>query len=160
MGHWRSCTPVLGWKCCFNRNTTRWIICTVFYTLPCLCFPLCRFLESMVSDGDVWAAPHLDFWRRPETWSQDGIRSLSVSCGFRGFCNLQTSSRWTCKQEEFCLNRLMGHRVQVALTVPSDQILQGCREPLSPHVLLFGHSCQRQECPVHLKLQDMMVVCV
>lgn len=52
----------------------------------------------------------------------------------------------------------MGHRVQVAPRVPSDQKIQGLQELPSPHVLLFGHSCQRQECLVHLKLQEMTVV--
>lgn len=84
-----------------------------------------------------------------------------MSCDFRDFCSLETSSRRTCKEEEFCLNRLMGHRVRVAQRGPSDRTPLGCRGFRSPHVLLFGHPCRSQERLVHLKLRERKIeVCV
>lgn len=68
-----------------------------------------------------------------------------------GFCSRQTSSHWPYREVEVYLCRLMGHKGQVALRVPLDQLVLGHRDFLSHHVLLFCHPCQCQVRLEHLR---------
>lgn len=116
-----------------------WIICSILQ----LCrVSVCRCVGSGIPGGGL-------------TWSCSRGGTRTFCQDFRDFCS-STSSRQTCKEEEFCLDRWRGHRVQEAPRGPWDRILRGRLVLPSPHALLSGHPCRRLELPEYLKLQKWL----